>query len=391
MTVKVWCAIVATTVAIGVVGCKKQSPLAPQQNPPSTTPPPAPTPPLPISTVGPYIAQTINSVVEQALRQGLTQTGSARWTSNCPADGNVRIELSTDYRVGAGNAITLNDTGIVFTDCAIETNVATLGASVRRLLDIFIEPLYAAGRPTIVAKGRLRGKGKWRPPIQASSGPRYLDAPVRMTGSLEVNQINCGDAPCPTQIGEIRIECGINGTVCEGEVGVIIGPKDTPPTPNPPTPPPPPPTEPPPTNPPPTQPPPTQPPTDPPGALNVTGTWTVTDLGGSGAGNAVLVQSGTAVSGSAVIPPVPGASITTNRFTGTVSGGVVTLTHQLSVTTAAGGITTVCTSTVNYTLQATSTRMSGPYSGTGRCTHNIPEVPQPPSTTVSGSSVWTKS
>jgi hypothetical protein len=338
---------------------------------------------LALSVVAPYLAQTVNDVFEQSLRQGLSKTGSGRWTYPCPTGGTVRTELPDNYQVQTGEVIMLEDTGILFTDCGIETNVTTLESRsfARRLMDLIVTPVSAQSRARIVARGRLRGKGKWRPPRVTSRGPEYRDAPVRLSGDLEVSQVNCGGQPCPTQIGSIRLECNVNGVVCEGPVGtIIIGPRDTPPPPNPPPPPPPPP------------PPGPTPPGPPPTSINVTGTWTVTEIGQSGAGNATLTQSGNTITdGSAILPPIPGAVVTTNRFTGSVSGSAVTLTHTFVTRIDAGGYTTTCTSTATYTLQASSNnRMSGPYSGTARCVHNIPEVPQPPSQNFSGTSTWTR-
>lgn len=379
-------ALLITAVALGFAGCKKKSPTGPDPVPHNQTPPNPPPAPLSLSVVAPYLAQTINDVFEQSLRQGLARTGSGRWTHPCPTGGTVRTELPDNYQVQAGEVVMLEDTGILFTDCGIETNVTTLESRsfVSRLMDVIVSPLSAQSRARIVARGRLRGKGKWRPPRITSSGPEYRDAPVRLSGDLEVSQINCGGQPCPTQIGSIRLECNVNGVVCQGPIGtIIIGPRDTPPPPNPP-----------PTPPPPTQPPtpPGPPPGPPPSSINVTGTWTVTEIGQSGAGTATLTQSGSTITGgSAVVPPIPGANITTNRFTGSVSGSAVNLVHSFVTRIDAGGYTTTCTSTTNYALQASSNnRMSGPFSGNARCVHNIPEVPQPPTQTYSGSSTWTR-
>lgn len=366
--------VLIAAAALGLPNCKKSTPTTPDpvvNNNPPPAPPPAP---LSLSVVAPYLAQTINNVVEQSLTQGLTKSGTGRWTYSCPAGGNVRIELADNYQVQTGQVVMLTDTGIIFTDCTTETNVTTLESRsfASRLLDLIITPVSAQSRARIVAKGRLRGKGKWRPPRMTSSGPEYRDAPVHLSGDLQVSQLN-GGQPGPF-IGDIRLECDVNGVVCQGPIGtVIIGPRDTPPPPNPTPPTPPPPTPPPPTS------------------INVTGNWTVTEIGQSGAGTATLTQTGNTVTGSAVVPPVPGATITQNQFTGSVSGSTVSLTHAFATRVDAGGYTTTCTSTANYTLQASSNnRMSGPYGGTARCVHNIPEVPQPPSQNFSGSSTWTR-
>jgi hypothetical protein len=85
-----------------------------------------------------------------------------------------------------------------------------------------------------------------------------------------------------------------------------------------------------------------------------------------------------------------GATITNNRVTGSVSGSTVTLSLALGFRVSAGGFTTTCTGSNNYTLQATNTRMTGPSSGTANCSHNIPGAPQVPGSSVSGNATFTK-
>ena len=125
-------------------------------------------------------------------------------------------------------------------------------------------------------------------------------------------------------------------------------------------------------------------------SLNVTGNWTVTDSSSPGSGTMTLSQSGNSITGTAIMPSLPG-TITTNRVTGTVSGSTVTLVHTFGYSLPEAF--TTCSGTGNYTLQATSsTRMTGPSSGTARCSVNIPGVPipQPPPTSVSGTATFTK-
>jgi pimeloyl-ACP methyl ester carboxylesterase len=123
-------------------------------------------------------------------------------------------------------------------------------------------------------------------------------------------------------------------------------------------------------------------------ALNVTGNWTVSDTGAAGSGTMTLTQSGTSITGTAQMPSMAGANVTTNRVTGSVSGTTVTLAHALTLTIP--GASTTCTGTTNYVLQATNTRMTGPSSGTARCTHTIPGVPQVPATSLAGNATFTK-
>lgn len=124
--------------------------------------------------------------------------------------------------------------------------------------------------------------------------------------------------------------------------------------------------------------------------LSVTGNWTVTDTGSPGSGTMTLSQTGSNVTGTAVMPAMGGGTITTNRVTGSVSGSTVSLTHAFAVRVSEGGATVTCSGTTNYSLQATSTQMTGPSSGTASCVHNVPGAPQAPSTSVSGTATFTK-
>lgn len=126
------------------------------------------------------------------------------------------------------------------------------------------------------------------------------------------------------------------------------------------------------------------------GALNVTGNWTVTDTSSPGSGTMTLSQTGSTVSGTAVMPSMAGGTITTNRVNGSVSGTTVTLTHAFGFRVSEGGATVTCNGTTNYSLQATSTRMTGSSSGTANCVHNVPGVPQAPSTRHGGSATFTR-
>ncbi len=200
------------------------------------------------------------------------------------------------------------------------------------------------------------------------------ESPVRMTGTGMIDEI----------VGPVPIDCETSRTNCNGTVGgVMVGPMDTAPPVNPTT----------------TTtstipqattvPATTVPATTIP-ALNISGNWTVTSTSASGSGTMTLTQTGTSITGAAVIPPVAGATILTNRVTGSISGSTVNLAHALSISVAAGGSTTTCTGTTNYVLQATSTRMTGTFSDTTACTHNIPGVPQVPPMTTNGNATFTK-
>ncbi len=378
--------LLTVAMVIGLVGCKKDNPVSPTVSPPvSPTTPSVPAPPLSISTVAPYLGQTINSVMEQALLQGLTKSGSGRWTYACPAGGDARIDLPDNYRVLTGSEVRLDDTEFVWTDCAMDVNNPSVQGLLSRLFTIIVRPVYAQS-PTsrIVARGRLRSKGKWRPPIPSAQGPVYRDAPVQMTGSLEVNQPNCGGGTCSSQLGAIQLDCVINGTVCEGSiggVGVAQGPPDTPPPPNPTT----------------TTtvtttvtttiPPPTPPPG---GSVNVSGTWAVSSSYGTGL--ATLSQSGGSISGSIVGGLPAGATVTS--FDGTISGSAVSLTIGLRYVVSTPPFTTECIGTDVFALTVvTSTRMTGTQTSNADCViagpaplPNPPPVPPPTSRAVT----WTK-
>jgi len=231
--------ILAAAAVVGVGGCKKASPTTPDVIVTTSTVPPQ-VPPLSMAVVAPYVGQTLNTVLEQALTQGLTATGAGRWTRNCPAGGNARIDLPANYQVQAGNVVMLTDTELVLTDCEIETKGATFLESptlLGRLLSLIVRPVSAQSRPHIMARGRPRTRGKWRAPIMTSRGPEYRTGEgARVTGSIDLSQVNCGGGNCPSQIGPISLDCNLDGKVCNGSiggVGVTQGPPDTPPPPNP--------------------------------------------------------------------------------------------------------------------------------------------------------------
>jgi pimeloyl-ACP methyl ester carboxylesterase len=123
-------------------------------------------------------------------------------------------------------------------------------------------------------------------------------------------------------------------------------------------------------------------------AFSVTGNWTVTDTSATGSGTMTLSQSGTSVTGTAMMPSMAGGQITTNRVTGTVNGSTVTLRHDMAFRVSQGGVTVSCSGTTNYQLQSTSsTRMTGPSSGSASCA--VPGVSVPPQS-VSGTATFTK-
>lgn len=231
--------LLASVAVVGLVEYKKKSPTTPDivTTTSSTVPQ---TPRLAIATVAPYIGQTVNSVLELALTQGLAATGANRWTRNCPSGGTGKLELSPTYQVEVGNVIMMTDTEFVLTDCLTETKGATFldaPTLLGRLLNLVIRPVHAQARARIGIRGRVRTKGKWRAPINTSRGPEYrVGEGAHVTGSLEVNQVNCGNGTCPSQIGPIQMDCNLDGKVCAGNiggVGVTQGPPDTAPPPNP--------------------------------------------------------------------------------------------------------------------------------------------------------------
>jgi hypothetical protein len=352
----------------GLVGCKKNSPVGPDVVQTSTI---APRAPLPMSTVAPYVGQTINTVAEAALKKGLTATGAGRWTSDCSAGGTGRFELPDNYRVGSGSVVELEDTGLVFTDCAMDTNINALQqpSILSRLVNLFVRPAHAQSRARIVARGRLRTRGRWRPPIMSGGRWTYRDGDVRTTGDLDVSQTNCGGGTCPSQIGPIQLDCGINGSVCAGSiggVGVTQGPPDTPPPPNPTT---------------------TTTSTIPgPGAVNISGIWNVT-IKANCCDRVSLTQNGSTITGTTLgIASGGGVTVTANSVTGTISGSNVSLTQVLGLRASADGVTITTTVTSRYTLQATSTRMTGSFTSSSVVSGPVPI----PSANDSGSSTWNK-
>jgi hypothetical protein len=365
--------ILSAVAVVTVGGCKKASPTTPDiVTPPSTVAPPVL--PLSISVVAPYIGQTVSNVLEQSLTQGLTATGANRWLVNCPAGGNAKLELSATYRVQSGNVVMLEDTEFTLAECQVETKGATFISSptlLGRLLNLVVRPLSAQSRQRLNIRGRVRTRGKWRPPIMSSRGPEYrTDEGARVTGSIDVNQVNCGSSTCPP-MNQIGMDCNLDGKVCNGNiggVGVHEGPKDTQPPPNPTT-----------TT--------TTTTTIPPGSINVTGRWTETFSGGldSGTRTVVLTQTGSTVRGdtSGLPPEFSGV------FTGTVAGSTVTLNEVYTARVPVPGFGVVsCRFSTRHTLTATSsTRMTGPYSGSAQC--SIPGIP-PIDFPDSGTSTWTR-
>lgn len=237
-----WLSVLLASFAVfGLVGCKKKSPTGPDILPPAATTSTVPqVQRLSIAVVAPYIGQTLNTVLEQALTQGLTATGASRWTRNCPSGGTAQVDLPVNYQVQTGNVIILADTDLVLTDCEMETRGATFLETptlLGRLMNLIIRPVSAQSRARIRARGRPKTRGKWRAPIMSSRGPEYREGEgARVTGSLDVSQVNCGSGTCPSQIGPITMDCNLDGKVCNGSiggVGVTQGPPDTAPPPNP--------------------------------------------------------------------------------------------------------------------------------------------------------------
>jgi hypothetical protein len=230
--------ILAAVAVVCVGGCKKASPTTPEIVIATSTIPPQVLP-LSIAVVAPYIGQTISNVLEQSLFQGLTATGANRWQVNCPAGGTAKLELSPTYRVQSGNVVMLEDTEFTLSECQVETKGATFIGSptlLGRLMDLVVRPLSAQSRQRLNIRGRVRTRGKWRQPIMTSRGPEYrTDEGARVTGSIDVNQVNCGGNTCPP-MNAIGMDCNLDGKVCNGSiggVGVTQGPRDTPPPQNP--------------------------------------------------------------------------------------------------------------------------------------------------------------
>lgn len=372
--------------AIATAACGSSSPAGPGTVTTSAATTSIPPAPLPIATVAPYVGQTVNSTIEQALTGGLTRTGSGRWTANCPAGGTAQVELAADYQVQFVEEIQLTDTGVTYTDCETDITSASLQPFLSRLLDFVVAPVEAQSKLRIFIRGRVTTKGKWRPPLHPPSGPLYRDAPVQVTGSLAVNQLNCGNGNCGTQIGPIDLNCGINGTVCSGSiggVGVTQGPPDTPPSPTPTT-------------------------TSSSTTTSVSattstvaatttvpaslaGTWNVTDANGTG--QLALTQNGSTLGGSVLgVGILPAGAIVTS-VGGSISGSTVNLTIGIRIVIPAGGITTTCTGTDVFVLTVnSSTRMSGTETDTASCviTGSPVPIPNPPPTTVSGPVTFTR-
>jgi hypothetical protein len=326
--------LLVSLVASGGAGCKKETPTGPDLVRATSTVPPANR--LPIATAAPYLAQTINNVIEGSLTHGLNATGAGRWTKNCPAGGDAKIELPANYTVLSGGVIML-DHDVLFTDCATDTNVNALQPFLSRLFNWVVTPLHAQAKARIVGRGRLRTKGKWRPPIMSNGRWTYRDEPVRATGSLDVSQTNCAGGTCPSQIGPIQLDCGIDGSVCAGSiggVGVSQGPADTPPPPNPTS---------------------TTTTTIPSSGISLTGNWTeaISSSQGTQTRTVRLSQSGSSISGSA-----DGISIT-----GSVSGSSVTLFETQTISAQGAS----CTITVRHALQASNSLMTGTWTSTMSC------------------------
>lgn len=390
--------------------------------------------PVTVEADGPTMANTVAAVIKGALESGGTAGNFAApsflervvnlvspvvyaqsaFTRNCPGGGSVRITGVTP-----GARYTLNNSPATFTNCGFD-----------------------AQRPNATMSGALTLNGAWCPGQSSCSGPGVSNpsTPIRTTGSLNVAGV--GSVPFIGDVGTTSYSMSLGCSGC-----IFQGAPDTPPTPNPNTctatvsptgvspgasggsytvsitvgstcpwtaasnsgfisvtsgasgrgngtasfsvsantgaartgslsiagrtvtvtqaag-------------------------TTTPTALNITGNWTVTDTGAAGSGTMSLTQNGNSITGTAVMGSMAGATIVTNRVTGSVSGTTVTLAHALTISIP--GASTTCSGTTNYVLQATNTRMTGPSSGTARCTHTIPGVPQVPATSLAGNATFTK-
>jgi hypothetical protein len=104
-----------------------------------------------------------------------------------------------------------------------------------------------------------------------------------------------------------------------------------------------------------------------------------------------LSQNGSTITGTSILPPVPGASYTTNTITGSISGSAVSLTLTVGIRTAVDTTVILSTSVTRMTLQATNTTMSGSYTTTSTATCSGSQFcPAPITTNASGSVSATK-
>jgi hypothetical protein len=213
------------------------------------------------------------------------------------------------------------------------------------------------------------------------------ESPVRMTGTGNIDDI----------VAPVSIDCTTSRTNCNGAVGgITVGPADTPPPANPtpilcPTPIPTPACPAPVPAPTPTPTPaPTPTPTPTPGAINVSGTWSVSTTDGTG--TATLSQNGGTITGSIVGAALP-SGFTFTSFSGTINGSAVNLTVGIRGVVSTPPITVTCTGTDVFVLTASSSsRMTGTFTDTGACviTGSPVPVPNPAPTTVTGPTTWTK-
>jgi hypothetical protein len=108
-------------------------------------------------------------------------------------------------------------------------------------------------------------------------------------------------------------------------------------------------------------------PSTPSASLNLAGTWagSASDSSGPGLMTWQLTQSGTAVTGSAVVADSLGVTVARGTLSGTLSGSSLPFT----VTIPAGGFDSgpSCTGQFTGTVSATAASMSGSYSGTQSC------------------------
>ncbi len=326
-------------------------------------------PPLTIADIAPVLGEMLTIVTEEGLRQGSTQAGPGRWTYACPGGGTAQLELPDT--LPADGTVAATETAVVWTDCTMTASAATNS----RPLSARTTPIVGRGRLAL----RLRTWQFWHPvrgPIYTNPNP-----PIDVEGSLSVNDI-----------GPVPVNCSTSAASCNGTIGgVTTGAPDTAPPPNP--------------TPAPCMingipvqcpaPAPVPAPAPAPTALNVTGTWVVAGEPGS---MALSQPSGsTSITGSVntPTPPLPAGTtmtVTANSVSGTIAGSAVALTHTHGavVRTAAGGIiiTATGTGTTRYSLQATSSTMTGTAATTTTTTTSCSgsEFCPPSTTTTSNSS-----
>ncbi len=155
----------------------------------------------------PHVARTLTTVMLQALNRGGSRVAlaappkllerawttlvvpldaqSGRWQTNCPAGGNIRIDLPEALQfIGE---IPLVNTTAVYTDCSMEIAAATISAT-----------------------GRTNLSGTW-----SATAPT---SPIRMTGSIDVN-------PIGTELLSIDVDAATgvyNGYLGNIPVGAVI-------------------------------------------------------------------------------------------------------------------------------------------------------------------------